>query len=164
MALLRKYWVAALVLMLVVVHASILGYVRSQISRLKNVKSTTVEVGEFRFQPIHEPDQLYSFELHAVLAPRLRMQGEEMIGQYRIELQELIEQTLRQVDPVWLADPQQGELRQRLRDLIVERLNEPIVERMVITHFLKLPVHSGSVPADATHSPEPKDEQLTHST
>jgi hypothetical protein len=140
MAIIRRYWIAALVLVLVITHVSILGYVRSQIARLKNVKSTTVEIGDFRFQPLQDPSSVYACRLHAVLTPRLRLQGEELISQYRIELHEMIEHTLRQVDQAWLSDPEQAELKLRLKDLVAERLNQPLVDRVVIVDWMKLPV------------------------
>lgn len=136
MAVLKRYWIAGLVLLLVVAHAGILGYVRSQIARVKNVRSTAVKVGEFRFQTLHDGETIYAFDLHAVLTPRLRMQGEELVEQYQVELHESIEQTLRQVDQSWLKDPEQAELRLRLKDIIAEKLNQPIVEKVVVTNWL----------------------------
>ncbi len=162
MAAFKRYWIALLVLVLVIAHAGILGYVRSQIARLKNVKSTAVDVGSFRFQPMHDGNAVCSFDLHAVLAPRLRIQGEELLAQYQTELHELIEQTLRQVDPVWLADPEQKELRHRLKDLISERLNEPIIERVVITNWLMQPPISNEYVSAATKLTQSHDVQDSH--
>jgi hypothetical protein len=146
MAIIRRYWIAGLVLVLVVAHVSILGYVRSQIARLKNVKSTTVEIGEFQFQPLQDAASVYSCQLHAVLTPRLRLQGEELISQYRIELHEIIEHTLRQVEPAWLNDPAQAELKLRLKDLVSERLNDSFVDRIIIVDWLKMPVAAVKAP------------------
>ena len=140
MGIIRRYWIAGLVLVLVVAHAGILGYVRSQIARLKNVKSTTAEIGEFHFQPLQDSGFVYQCNLYAILSPRLRLQGEEALNQYRIELHELIENTLRQVDPTWLTDPEQTELKIRLKDLITERLNEPFIDRVVVVDWLKMPI------------------------
>ena len=141
----RRYWAAGLILVMVVTHAVVIGYVRSRVARLNSVKSSAVEVGAFRIQPISDPSVVYQFELHAVLDPSKRNQGEERLKQMRLEIIEAAEQLLRQVDVAWLDDPGQVQLRERLMDVVLTHLDEPLVQRVLITGWLKIPVTAVNV-------------------
>lgn len=139
MKFIRRYWVAGLVLMMVGLHAVIIGYVRSQVARLKNAQSTAITVGSFRFQPSLEPESVYAFQLHAVLDPTRRNRGEERIEQLRLEILASSEELLRQVDQTWLADPERVEIKSKLLDVVQRHLNEPLVQRLLITDWIKAP-------------------------
>lgn len=153
---LRRYWVAGLILMMVGLHAVIIGYVRSQVARLKNAQSTAITVGSFRFQPLRQPEFVYSFQLHAVLDPTRRNRGEERIEQMRLEILEASEQLLRQVDEKWLDDPSQVEIKGKLLEVVLRSLNEPLVQRMLITDWIKAPTDTIAInietwePGDST--------------
>jgi hypothetical protein len=139
---LRRYWGACLIVLMIAVHACVIGYVRSRIARLSTVTSTVVEIGEFRFQPVHNPTTVYHFRLHAIVEPAKFFRGRERIQQKRMEIVEASEQMLRQVDPNWLDDPTQTEIRDRLMQVTLQHLDEPIVSRMLITDWLQLPVNT----------------------
>lgn len=144
----RRYWIAGLVLLMVALHAVIIGYIRSQVAMLESAKSTAVTIGTFRFQPLHDPSQIYSFNLHAVLDPDRRIRGVEWIEQMRLEIMESSEQLLRQVDQEWLADPTQKELRAELLEVIRRHTSEPLVQRVLITDWLELPTQSIAFPVE----------------
>lgn len=144
----RRYWIAGLVLLMVALHAVIIGYIRSQVAMLESAKSTAVSIGTFRFQPLHDPSQIYSFKLHAVLDPDRRIRGVEWIEQMRLEIMESSEQLLRQVDQEWLADPTQKELRAELLEVIRRHTSEPLVQRVLITEWLELPTQSIAFPVE----------------
>jgi hypothetical protein len=150
---LRRYWVAGLVLMMVGLHAVIIGYVRSQVARLKNAQSTAITVGSFRFQPLRQPSNIYSFQLHAVVDPTRRNRGEERIEQLRIEILESTEQLLRQVDETWLEDPSQVEIKGKLLEVVLRHLNEPLVQRMLITDWIKAPTDSVAINIESWKEP-----------
>jgi len=138
--LLKRYWAAGLILVVVIAHASIIGYVRSRVSRLNRAKSSAIEIGTFRFQNIKvSPDKVFQFRLYAIADPVRRYQAEESIKQLRVEIIETSEQLLRQVDPSWLADPAQAQLRERLMDVVGKHLTEPVIQRVLITDWLELP-------------------------
>lgn len=140
MNLLKRYWAAGLILVVVVAHASIIGYVRSRVSRLNKAKSSAIEIGTFRFQNIKvSQDKVFQFRLYAIADPVRRYQAEESIKQLRIEIVETSEQLLRQVDPSWLADPAQVQLRERLMDVVGKHLTEPVIQRVLITDWLEIP-------------------------
>ncbi len=140
--LIKRYWAAGLILVVVVAHASIIGYVRSRVARLNRSRSSALEIGTFRFQNIKDSNTVYQFRLFAIADPARRYQAEESIKQLRVEIVESAEQLLRQVDPAWLADPMQSEVRDRLMDVVGKHLNEPLVQRVLITDWLELPAAS----------------------
>ncbi|TWU40824.1 hypothetical protein [Novipirellula artificiosorum] len=148
MSFVRRYWAAALILMMVVVHAAVIGYVRSRVARLQNLESNTIELGRYRFQPVSDKSKVYQFQLFAVVDPARRQLCEERMMQRKMEIHEESELLLRQVDPTWLKDPEQNEIRDRLMDIVRKYLEEPVIQRMLITDWLELPVSAVSVGMD----------------
>ncbi len=139
---LRRYWGAGLILMMVAIHAAVIGYVRSRVARLSDVETTAVEVGSFRFQSVADLSTVYHFRLHAVMDPSKLHRGKERMTQMEMEIREASEQLLRQADPKWLEDPSQVQLRERLMEIVLKRLDEPLVQRVLITDWLELPVQT----------------------
>lgn len=125
---------------MVIIHAAIIGYVRTQIARLHEVETTTISIGSFCFQPVTHADSVYRFDLHAVIDPTRRHQANERIAKRRYEILEAAEQFLRQTPVEVLQDPSQTLLRERLMEVILEQMAEPVVQRVVITGWLQLPV------------------------
>jgi hypothetical protein len=142
-ALLRRFWAPAIILLMVAIHAAVIGYVRSRVARLSNLQSSAVEIGQLRFQNINDPDSIYQLQLHAVVDPSRYFRGEQRLTQTRMEIIESAEQTLRQVEPAWLADPAQQEIRERLMDVVLQNLDEPLVQRVLITDWLRVPNATG---------------------
>jgi hypothetical protein len=140
--LFRRYWGASLIVMMVVVHAAVIGYVRSRVSRLSNLNTTVVEMGSYRFQPVDDLTKVYHFKLHAIVDPSKLRRGGERLHMMRMQIRESAEQTLRQVDPKWLEDPTQNQIRDRLMKIVHTHLEEPLVQRILITDWLELPVHT----------------------
>lgn len=142
MNLIRRYWVAGLILLMVAIHAAVIGYVRSRVARLQSRESTAVEMGSFRFQPVDDLSTVYHFRLHAIVDPSKKHRGEERLSQMRLEIREASEQVLRQIDPESLGDPSQSHIRSELMDVVLNHLDEPLVQRMLITDWLELPVET----------------------
>lgn len=130
--------------MIVVVHAAIIGYVRTRVAKLAKAHSDTVEVGAFRFQNTADLSKVYQFRLHAVVEPARRLETQDLLTKKRFEVQEAAEQLLRQVNVQWLADPVQTDIRDRLLEIISQQLHEPLVKRVLITDWLELPAASVS--------------------
>ncbi|MFK8112546.1 MAG: hypothetical protein AB8B91_10100 [Rubripirellula sp.] len=148
MNFIRRYWGAALILLMVAVHAAVIGYVRSRVARLNESESTAIEIGSFRFQPVADLSKVYHFQLHAIVDPSKRNRGEDRLAQMRMEIREASEQLLRQVDPQWLEDPAQAQIRERLMEVVLQHLDEPLVQRVLITDWLELPVQTVDVKLD----------------
>lgn len=142
MNLIRRYWVAGLILLMVAIHAAVIGYVRSRVARLQSRESTAVEMGSFRFQPVDDLSTVYHFRLHAIVDPSKRHRGEERLSQMRLEIREASEQVLRQIDPESLDDPSQSHIRSELMRVVLNHLDEPLVQRMLITDWLELPIET----------------------
>ncbi len=145
MKFIRQYWGAALILLMVGAHAAVIGYVRSRVANLGDTTSNAIEIGSFRFQPVGDLKTVYHFQLHAILDPAKRNRGEDRISQMKMEIREDAEQLLRQIDPQWLDDPAQTQIRDRLMAIVLKHLDEPIVQRVLITDWLELPVQSVDV-------------------
>lgn len=145
MALLRRFWAPVIVLVMVAIHAAVIGYVRSRVARLSNLESSAVEIGRLRFQNVNDASSMYQLKLHAIVDPTRHFRGEQSLTQKRMEIIEATEQMLRQVEPAWLADPAQKEIRERLTDVVLQHLDEPLVQRMLITDWLRLPNAAGAV-------------------
>ncbi len=145
MSIVRRYWGPAVILIIVVVHAAAIGYVRSRVAQLNTNKSNAVEIGSFRFQPQGDPATIYHFHLHVIVDPAKRGRGIERLEQMRLDIRESTEQLLRQVDPKILDDPTQNKLRDHLMDVVGKHLEETLAQRVLITDWLKLPATTLSV-------------------
>lgn len=124
---------------MVVIHAAIISYVRGQVARLKNIHSSTITIGDFRFQNVDDLSTVYCMRLHAVVDPDRRHFAEEKLGQKQLEIHEAVEQLVRQAPAELLSDPAQTVLRDRIMELILGQISEPVVQRVVITGWLELP-------------------------
>ena len=140
MTVIRRYWAAALILVMVAVHAAVIGYLRSRVADVGDAASTSVELGGFRFQPVGDLSKVYQFDLHAVVDPSRRHHAEERLMQMKMEIHESSEQMLRQVDGQWLTDPAQAQIRRRLMEVVQKHLDEALVHRVLITNWLELPI------------------------
>jgi len=150
--LIRRYWAAGLIIVVVVAHASIIGYVRNRVARLNQTKSAALEIGTFRFQNIKDSAAVYHFRLYAVPEPSRRYLAEEKLKQNRIEIIESAELLLRQVDPAWLDDPAQAQIRDRLMEVVGKHFTEPLIRRVIIIDWLRLPSSAASVIQDTPPS------------
>jgi len=137
--------------MMVAVHAAVIGYLRSRVAQVGEVVSTSVELGSFRFQSVAKKSTVYQFDLYAIVDPSRRHHAEERLTQMKMEIHEASEQMLRQLDPQWLSDPAQAQIRRRLMEVVQAHLNEALVQRVLITNWLELPVQTiGSLTAFGT--------------
>lgn len=140
MSFVRRYWAAALIIAIVALHAAIIGYVRSRVSGLQTVETNTIDMGRYRFQPVEDKSKVYQFHLHVVVDPVKMQRCKDRIAERMMEIHEESEILLRQVDLAWFSDPEQRQIRDRLMDIIRKHLEEPAIQRVLITHWLELPV------------------------
>lgn len=146
MKLIRRFWAPTVILVMVAIHAAVIGYVRSRVNRLSSLQVNSIEIGRLRFQNVGEPNFTYQLQLHAVVDPSHHFRGEQALTLARMEIIESAEQMLRQVDVNWLADPAQKEIRERLMDTVLQHLDEPLVQRVLITDWLRVPAGSSTTP------------------
>ncbi|MEM9367245.1 MAG: hypothetical protein AAGD07_14735 [Planctomycetota bacterium] len=136
-ALVKRFWAPVVILIMVASHAAVIGYIRSRVAHLNQSQSNAVEIGLIRFQNQADPDHTYQFDLHAMVDPTRRFQSEERLSQMRLEIIEASEQVLRQVDRPWLDDPTHQDIRGALMDVVLKNLDEPLVQRVLITDWLR---------------------------
>lgn len=142
MQAIRRYWAAGLIVLIVAVHAAVIGYVRSRVAAISHVETTVFEIGDFRFQTVQNSATVYHFRMHAVVDPAKIFRGRERLTAMQMEIREASEQLLRQVDPSWLEDPLQTQIRERLMEIVRSHLDEPLVQRIMITDWLEVPVET----------------------
>ena len=146
MKLIRRFWAPVVILVMVAIHAAVIGYVRSRVNRLSSLQVNSIEIGRMRFQNVSEPNFTYQLQLHAVVDPSHHFRGEQALTLARMEIIESAEQMLRQVDVKWLADPAQKEIRERLMDTVLQHLDEPLIQRVLITDWLRVPAGYSTTP------------------
>jgi len=142
----RRYWIAGLVLLLVIIHGGIIGYIRSQASRLQTTASREFSLGEFTIISA-DKTTCTKFQLHAILPHSRRFQGRNTLQQNYWMIHEAAEQYLRKAEPALLRDPAMIEIKAALKKVIDERLGEPLVEELLLTNMLELPIDRLTIPA-----------------
>lgn len=137
MSFIRKYWIAGLVILLVAIHAVIIGYVRSEAMRLKTVASSEIPLGLFYKQ---SGDRLWLTQLrvHVQVPPERRLAARATIEHNRWFVHEAVEETVRRLDESLLLDPSLVTLKEEIKRAVNEVLHESLVERVVINDRVDL--------------------------
>ncbi len=155
MNFIRRYWIAGLVIVLVMIHAIIIGYVRAEATKVKVAASNEIPLGVYYVQS-SDKQWLTQLRVHVIVTPEKRMAAKGTIERHRWTLHEVVEEKLRQMDPKFLRDAVLLEIKEQIRLALDEELKEGVIEKIVINDRLDLPVHRfdyGPV-YDPTH-PEP---------
>ncbi|RMF44827.1 MAG: hypothetical protein D6753_01580 [Planctomycetota bacterium] len=155
MSFIRRYWIAGLVVVLVIIHAIIIGYVRAEATKVKVAASNEIPLGVYYVQST-DKNWLTQLRVHVVVSPEKRMAAKSTIERHRWTLHEVVEERLRQMDPKFLRDAVLLEIKEQIRVALDEELKDDVIEKIVINDRMDLPVHRfdyGPV-YDPTH-PEP---------
>ncbi len=163
MAIIKRFWVPVLVLMMVGIHAAIIGYVRSRVAMLGETDEATQSVGLVVFQPAADPGSTYQFQLDVVIEPTRRVSGGAAVQAARLLIIEAAEQQLRRAESPWLEDPMHEELRRRLMTVMLQHLREPVVQRVVITRWMRTPYSPVAEVAKTFGSPKSQPKVLATS-
>lgn len=139
MSFVRKYWVAGLVILLVAIHAMIIGYVRSEATRLKTVASSEIPLGLFYKQSSNR-QWLTQLRVHLQAPPERRLAARATIEHNRWLIHEAVEEALRRLDEDLLADPSLVVVKDQIKQAIEQVLHEQIVERIVINDRIDLDI------------------------
>ena len=141
MNLFKRYWIAGLVVCLVVIHAVIIGYVRAEAKRVKVTASNEIPIGVYYVQ---SRDKLWMSQLrvHLLVLPEQRLASKSTIEHHRWLIHEVIEEKLRQLDPALLEDAVLLEIKEQIKLTIEDALQQQIVERVLINDRVDLPTHS----------------------
>jgi hypothetical protein len=151
----RRYWIGMLVLVLVVLHASIVGVIRYQASLAKMDISCEVALGEFvayRTKSEHPIEM----NLHAIVPQKHRMKSRQLIELNQAQVRQSLEEHLRQIDSRLLADPYLTDLRSQLLEVLTQTLGGSVVEDVVATRIKPLALEGGIEFLSTKQRPEPR--------
>ena len=137
MSFIRKYWIAGLVILLVAIHAVIIGYVRSEATRLKTVASSEIPLGLF-YKQSSDKYWLTQLRVHVQVAPARRLAARATIEHNRGVVHEAVEEAVRRLDESLLLDPSLVGVKEEIKLAIDEVLHEEFVERVVINDRVDL--------------------------
>lgn len=141
MQFLRRYWIAALVLLLVLIHAVIIGYVRSEARQVKVSASQEIPLGVFYVQSV-DKQWLSQLRIHVLVKREVRLAAKANIEMNRWMIHQAVEEKLRQLDPALLADAVLLEVKTQVKTVVDEALAEELIEQVVINDRIDLPLHS----------------------
>jgi hypothetical protein len=128
----RRYWIAILVLVMIGLHASIVGLIRHQASLAKIDASCEVDLGNYlAFQSGGKPP--ISMQLHAIVPINHRMKSRQLIDLNQSQIRQSLEEHLRQIDGRVLTDPYLTDLRSQLLEVMVQTIGNSSIEELVIT-------------------------------
>ncbi|MCC6512070.1 MAG: hypothetical protein IT423_23435 [Pirellulaceae bacterium] len=139
MSFIRKYWIVGLVILLVATHAVVIGYVRSEATRLKTVAASEIPVGLF-YKQSADRQWLTQLRVHLQVPPESRLAARATIEHNRWVVHEAVEEALRGIDESLLQDPALVAVKEAIKLAIDEVLHEPIVEKVVINDRVDLDV------------------------
>lgn len=151
----RKYWIAGLVLVMVGLHASIVGLIRHQASLAKVDISCEVDLGTYLAYP-NENNTPVSMRLHAIVPLNHRVKSRQLIELNQAQIRQSIEEHIRQVDHRVLRDPYLSDLRTQLLEVLVQTIGSTSVEDLAITELQKTNSDFSLSFTNASHPRRPK--------
>lgn len=140
MSFVRKYWIAGLVILLVVIHAIIIGYVRSEATRLKTVASSEIPIGLF-YKQSGDRQWMTQMRIHVQVPPERRLVARATVEHNRWIVHEAVEEAIRRLDESLLLDPSLVGVKEEIARAVNEVLHEELVERIVINDRVDLSVN-----------------------
>lgn len=141
MQFLRRYWIAALVLLLVLIHAVIIGYVRSEARQVKVSASQEIPLGVFYVQSA-DKQWLSQLRIHVLVKREVRLAAKANIEMNRWMIHQAVEEKFRQLDPTLLADAVLLEVKTQIKTVVDEVLAEELIEQVVINDRIEFPLHN----------------------
>ena len=151
----RKYWIGCLVLVMVGLHASIVGLIRHQASLAKIDISCEVDLGNFLAYP-NQDNAPVSMRLHAIVPLNHRVKSRQLIELNQAQIRQAIEEHIRQIDHRVLRDPYLSDLRTQLLDVLVQTIGSASVEDLAITELQKTNPDSALAFTNSSHPRRPK--------
>lgn len=121
MSFVKRYWIAGLVMMLVVIHAIIIGYVRSEAARVRVAATNEIPIGVYYVQS-RDNRWLTQLRVHLLVKAERRFEAKSTIEQNRWLIHEVIEEKLRQLDPSLLQDAVLLKVKEEIKTALDERM------------------------------------------
>jgi hypothetical protein len=132
-------------MLLVVIHAIIIGYVRSEASRVRIAASNEIPVGVYYIQ---SADHLWLNQLrvHLLVKPERRIEAKAIFEHNRWLIHEVIEEKLRQLDPTLLQDAVLLKVKEEIKSALDETMREDIIEQVLVNDRVALPIQRFEYP------------------
>ena len=128
----RRYWIGLLVVVLVGLHASIVGVIRHQASMAKVDASCEVDLGQYLAFQIGKKAPL-QMRLHAIVPLNHRMKSRQLIELNKAQIRQALEEYLRQLDSKVLIDPYLADLKSQLLDVLIQTIGDSSIDDLVVT-------------------------------
>ena len=141
MLIIRRYWIAGLVMCLVVIHAIIIGYVRAEAAKVKVTASNEIPIGVYYVQS-EDKQWMSQLRVHLLVHPEQRLAAKSTIEHHRWLIHEVVEEKLRQLDPSLLNDAVLLEIKSQVKLAIDEALQEQIVDRVLVNDRVDIPTRN----------------------
>ncbi len=136
----KRYWIAGLVMCLVVIHAVIIGYVRSEATRIKITASNEIPIGLYYVQSA-DKQWMSQLRVHVLVPPKKRLAAKATIEHHRWLIHEVVEERLHQLPRELLEDAVLLEIKEQIKLAIEETLQDKIIERVVVNDRVDIPIH-----------------------
>lgn len=168
MSFVKRYWIAGLVMLLVVIHAIIIGYVRSEASRVRVAATNEIPIGVYYVQS-RDNRWLTQLRVHLLVLPERRLEAKSTIEQNRWLIHEVIEEKLRQLDPALLQDAVLLKVKEEIKTALDERMHEEVIEQVLVNDRIVIPANrfeyplpNDAVEPEALYTSVARDEMHVH--
>lgn len=128
----RRYWIGLLVVVLVGLHASIVGVIRYQASLAKVDASCEVDLGQYLAFQVGKKAPL-QMRLHGIVPLNHRMKSRQLIELNKAQIRQSLEEYLRQLDSKLLIDPYLADLKSQLLEVLVQTIGDSSIDDLVVT-------------------------------
>ncbi len=125
-------------MMLVVIHAMIIGYVRSEASRVQVAATNEIPIGVYYVQS-RDNRWLTQLRIHLLVLPERRLEAKSTIEQNRWLIHEVIEEKLRQLEPSLLQDAVLLKVKEEIKTALDERMHEEVIEQVLVNDRIVIP-------------------------
>lgn len=119
-------------IVLVGLHASIVGVIRHQASLAKIDASCEVDLGQYLAFQTGKKAPL-QMRLHAIVPLNHRMKSRQLIELNKAQVRQSIEEYLRQLDSKVLIDPYLADLKSQLMEVLVQTIGDSSIDDLVVT-------------------------------
>ena len=145
MSFVKRYWIAGLVMVLVVIHAIIIGYVRAEASRVRIAATNEIPIGVYYVQSL-DNRWLTQLRVHLLVKPERRLEAKSTIEQNRWLIHEVIEEKLRQLNPDLLHDAVLLKVKEEIKTALDERMHEEVIEQVLVNDRIVIPANRFEYP------------------
>ncbi len=132
-------------MLLVVIHAVIIGYVRSEAARVRIAASNEIPIGVYYVQSA-DHQWLNQLRVHLLVKPERRLAAKAIFEHNRWLIHEVIEEKLRQLDPALLHDVVLLKVKEEIKAALDETMRDDVIEQVLVNDRVALPINRFEYP------------------